>query len=502
MNQRSFHRGIARTTIATSFGFALVQLDVTIVNVALPHMANDLRTGVAGLQWVVDAYALAFAALLLSMGNLGDRLGARRVYLGGMAMFALASVLCGCATDTVTLIVGRALQGLGAAAMMPCSLALLSHATAHEHGLRARAVGWWTAAGSITIAAGPIVGGLLMSITNWRSIFFVNVPVCLFGAWLTLRVPETEHKARHRHVDLPGQLLAILALTGLTMAVIEAHPLGWTHPLVLSCVVTVVVSVPLFLLVESRSPAPMLPLRFFSAPGFSMAVTYGVIMNFTYYGIVFLLSLYLQRVLGYSALHTGLAYLPLTATFFGVNIFSGWLVGKVGARLPMVLGDRCRGLRFVPAARRKQSVLADAAGIRLVAAGHGAWRAGDDDDRALGGGKGSFRYGVGCTQCRTTSRRCNGRGPVRRAGRRSQRSDRARPASFVADRAGIVGRRGDVGVPQHGLRGGVQTLRRGRRGLLSPWQASLQVRGYRCRCLVVGDKTNIAIRSNQQQGIG
>ena len=338
MNQRSFHRGIARTTIATSFGFALVQLDVTIVNVALPHMANDLRTGVAGLQWVVDAYALAFAALLLSMGNLGDRLGARRVYLGGMAMFALASVLCGCATDTVTLIVGRALQGLGAAAMMPCSLALLSHATAHEHGLRARAVGWWTAAGSITIAAGPIVGGLLMSITNWRSIFFVNVPVCLFGAWLTLRVPETEHKARHRHVDLPGQLLAILALTGLTMAVIEAHPLGWTHPLVLSCVVTVVVSVPLFLLVESRSPAPMLPLRFFSAPGFSMAVTYGVIMNFTYYGIVFLLSLYLQRVLGYSALHTGLAYLPLTATFFGVNIFSGWLVGKVGARLPMVLG--------------------------------------------------------------------------------------------------------------------------------------------------------------------
>ncbi|GLQ50462.1 MFS transporter [Dyella flava] len=338
MNQRSFHRGIARITTATSFGFALVQLDVTIVNVALPHMANDLHTGVAGLQWVVDAYALTFAALLLGMGYLGDRLGARRVYLGGMAMFALASMLCGCATDTVTLIIGRALQGLGAAAMMPCSLALLSHATAHEHSLRARAVGWWTAAGSITIAAGPIVGGLLMSIANWRSIFFVNVPVCLFGAWLTLRVPETEHKARHRHFDLPGQLLAILALTGLTMAVIEAHPLGWTHPLVLCCVITILITVPLFLLVESRSPAPMLPLRFFKAPGFSMAVTYGIIMNFTYYGIVFLLSLYLQRVLGYSALHTGLAYLPLTATFFGVNIFSGWLVGKVGARLPMVLG--------------------------------------------------------------------------------------------------------------------------------------------------------------------
>lgn len=338
MAQRSFNRGIARVTMAASFGFALVQLDVTIVNVALPRMAIDLHTGVAGLQWVVDAYALTFAVLLLSMGYLGDRLGARRVYLGGMALFALASVLCGCATNAPVLIVGRALQGLGAAAMMPCSLALLSHATAHEHSLRARAIGWWTAAGSITIAAGPIIGGLLMSVTNWRSIFFVNIPVCLIGAWLTLRVPETERKAQQKHFDLPGQLLAILAVTGLTIAVIEGHPLGWMHPLVLACVATALLAIPLFLLIESRSPAPMLPLRFFKAPGFSVAVVYGVVMNFTYYGIVFLLSLYLQRVHGYSPLRTGLAYLPLTATFFAVNIFSGWLVGHAGARLPMVLG--------------------------------------------------------------------------------------------------------------------------------------------------------------------
>lgn len=338
MDQRSFHRGIARVTTAASFGFALVQLDVTIVNVALPRMASDLHTGVAGLQWVVDAYALTFAVLLLGMGYLGDRLGARKVYLSGMALFALASLLCGCATDAVMLIIGRALQGLGAAAMMPCSLALLSHATAHEHGLRARAVGWWTAAGSITIAAGPIVGGLLMSVTNWRSIFFVNVPVCLIGAWLTLRVAETERKTSHKPFDLPGQVLAILAVTGLTVAVIEGHPLGWTHPVVLACAGIVLLAAPLFVLVESRSPAPMLSLHFFKAPGFSAAVVYGMVMNLTYYGIVFLLSLYLQRVHGYSALRTGLAYLPLTATFFGVNIFSGWLVGRAGARLPMVLG--------------------------------------------------------------------------------------------------------------------------------------------------------------------
>lgn len=338
MDQHAFRRGIRRVTTAASFGFSLVQLDVTIVNVALPRIARELHAGVAGLQWVVDAYALAFAVLLLSMGYLGDRLGARRVYLGGMLLFALASVLCGGSVNAPMLIVGRMLQGVGAAAMLPCSLALLSHATAHEHAARARAVGWWTASGAIAIAAGPIIGGLLMSVASWRSIFFVNVPICAVAAWLTLRLPETERKAHNGHFDLPGQLLVVLALTGLTMAVIEAKPLGWTHPLVLACAFVALVTAPWFVWVESRHPAPMLPLRFFKAPGFSVAVTYGVVVNLTYYGIVFLLSLYLQRVHAYSALRTGLAYLPLTATFFGVNVFSGWLVGRAGARLPMVLG--------------------------------------------------------------------------------------------------------------------------------------------------------------------
>lgn len=346
MEQRTSHYSVARVITAASFGFGLVQLDVTIVNVALPRIASELHTGVAALQWVVDAYALAFAVLLLSMGYLGDRLGSRRVYLGGMLLFALASIFCGCSANASMLIAGRMLQGIGAAAMLPCSLALLNHATAHEHALRARAVGWWTAAGSITIAAGPIVGGLLMSVTSWRSIFFVNVPICALGAWLTLRVPETERKDRHGRFDSWGQLLAILALTGVTMMVIEAKPLGWTHPLVIACAAVALVTAPLFVWTESRSAAPMLPLKFFRAPGFSVAVIYGVIVNLTYYGIVFLLTLYLQRVHGYSALRTGLAYLPLTATFFGVNILSGWLVGRTGARLPMVLGALVDGAGF------------------------------------------------------------------------------------------------------------------------------------------------------------
>ena len=329
---------IGWVTTAASFGFALVQLDVTIVNVALPRIASELRANIAMLQWVVDAYALTFAVLLLSMGYLGDRFGARKVYLSGLALFAAASLGCGLSPDATWLITGRAIQGIGAAAMLPSSLALLSHASAHSPAARARAIGWWTAAGSIAIAAGPIIGGLLLGMASWRSIFLVNLPVCAIGAALTWRLPETVRKEPDGGFDMAGQIFAILMLAGLITGVIEARPLGVAHPFVLGCFALALISGALFLSTEARSPHPMLPLRFFKAPGFTAATLYGVVVNLTYYGIVFLLSLYLQTVHGYSAVRTGVAYLPLTATFFGVNIFSGWLVARTGARLPMVFG--------------------------------------------------------------------------------------------------------------------------------------------------------------------
>jgi DHA2 family methylenomycin A resistance protein-like MFS transporter len=325
-------------TVAASFGFALVQLDVTIVNVALPRIASELHAGIDRLQWVVDGYALVFAALLLSMGYLGDRFGARKVYLGGMALFALASLGCGLSSNVAWLVVGRAAQGLGAAAMLPSSLALLNHATAHVPALRARAIGWWTAAGSIAIAAGPIIGGLLLGVAGWRSIFLVNLPVCALGAALTWRLPETARKPSRGGFDIAGQILAMVMLGALIAAVIEARPMGITSPWVVGSFVLALVAGALFLRTEARRAHPMLPLDFFRLPGFSTAVGYGVVMNLTYYGVVFLLSLYLQIVHGYSAVRTGVAYLPLTATFFGINIFSGWLVGRTGARLPMIAG--------------------------------------------------------------------------------------------------------------------------------------------------------------------
>ncbi len=334
------------TQAAASLGFALVQLDVTVVNVALPRLGADLGAGIAGLQWIVDGYALVFAVMLLIGGFLGDRFGARRVYLAGLGLFALASALCGLAPDVVTLVAARALQGVGAAVMLPCSLSLINHATQHDIPLRARAVGLWTASGSIGLAAGPVLGGLLLAAGSWRLIFLVNLPVCLGAVLLALRAPETPRGAPGRGFDPLGQVLAILALGGLTGAVIEAHPLGFAHPVVLMLFALALVAAPLFVVVEARSRAPLLPLELFRSGTFSTALVYGMVANFTFYGMIFVLSLYFQRVRGFSGTATGFAYLPLMATFVAVNLVNARLVGWLGVRACMVGGFVVDALGF------------------------------------------------------------------------------------------------------------------------------------------------------------
>jgi DHA2 family methylenomycin A resistance protein-like MFS transporter len=243
------------------------------------------------------------------------------------------------APNILTLIIARAAQGMGAALLVPSSLALLNHSAGADSKIRARMVGLWTAAGGVSIAAGPIVGGLLLGPWGWRSIFLVNLPVGVLGAFLTLRYIPRDGKTHSGHsLDLPGQLLAMLTLTGLTGAVIELRPLGFTHPVVLGGFVLAFISGVAFVFVEARSAAPMLPLRFFTTPNFSPAVGFGIIVNLTYYGVIFVLSLYLQQARGYTALQAGLAYLPLTSTFNITNQISGWMVGRTGSRAPMTLG--------------------------------------------------------------------------------------------------------------------------------------------------------------------
>ncbi len=347
-------QNIAAIVAAASFGFVVVQLDVTIVNVALPAMASSLKAGIAQLQWVVDAYALVFAVLLLSAGVIGDRLGSRRAYLAGFWIFAAASLACGLAPGAFSLIAARAVQGIGAALLVPSSLAILNHVSGHDAGLRARMVGVWTAAGGVSIAAGPVLGGLLLGAFGWRTIFLVNLPLCAFAIWLTsVVVPRAEPRdapkepKKYRSLDLPGQVLAVAALTGLVGAVIEARPLGFAHPLVIAGAVMAVVAGALFVLVEHRSKAPMLPLGFFARPNFTPATIFGIMVNLTYYGVIFVLSLYLQQVKHWTAAQTGLAYLPLTGGFILSNILSGVLVDRFGSRPPMIAGGLIGTMGFL-----------------------------------------------------------------------------------------------------------------------------------------------------------
>lgn len=325
--------------LACSFAFIIVQLDVTIVNVALPEIGRELQAGVSQLQWVVDAYTLGFAVFLLSAGAMGDRFGSRSVFLGGFALFTLASLACAVAPDALALNLARAAQGIGAALLVPSSLSILNAVYAHDRTMLAKAIAWWTAAGGVSIAAGPVLGGLLMSVFGWRSIFWVNIPICVLGFWLTLRVvPALRHSGPARSFDLPGQLLAVVALTAFIGAVIETHALGLTHPAVIVALVAAVAAGVQFIRVEQRSAAPMLPLQLFKLAGFTPAVLFGVFVNFAYYGVIFVLSFYLQKVRGFSVLQAGLIFLPLTGTFLFANITSGWLQARVGSRKPMIIG--------------------------------------------------------------------------------------------------------------------------------------------------------------------
>ena len=325
--------------LATSFAFIIVQLDVTIVNVALPQIGRELGASVTDLQWVVDAYTLGFAVFLLSAGVMGDKFGSKRVFLIGFVLFLISSLSCALAPSATALNIARAVQGIGAALLVPSSLAILNFAYAHDKKLLAKAIGWWTAAGGVSIAAGPVIGGLLVSGTGWRGIFWVNIPICIAGFILTRRiVPHMPRKNPGRSFDVPGQLLAIIALTAFIGAVIEVQPLGLSHHYVQGGLALAFVASAAFLIVERRSSAPMLPLRLFSQVSFSGAVLFGVLVNFSYYGVIFILSFYLQKVRGFSVMEAGLTFLPLTGTFIISNIASGWMAARTGLRMPMVLG--------------------------------------------------------------------------------------------------------------------------------------------------------------------
>ena len=363
----------ALVVLATCMAFVVGQLDVTIVNVALPAMAADLGAGVAGLQWVVDAYAVSFAAFMLSAGAFGDRFGARHAFQWGMGIFGVASIACALAPGILALDAARVLQGFGAAVMLPNSLSLLNHAFAHEPARRARAIGYWTAAGSISIALGPVLGGMLVASVDWRAIFWVNVPLCVLGGWLSTHLRETPAGGARPPLDLSGQVLATLALAALIATLIESRSLGLHDPRIwLGAAATLALGVAL-LLVERRAAAPVIATDLFRLRDFRGAVFFGTVVNGTYYGAIFVIALFLQTARHYTPLQAGLAFLPLTAGFFLSNVLSGRATARFGTRKPMIVGALVDAVGFgvLGLASTTQSVPLMLAGFLLIPTGMG-----------------------------------------------------------------------------------------------------------------------------------
>ena len=362
------------TLVAMSLGFGVVQLDVSVVNVAIRPIGDDLGGGTAALQWIVSAYTIGFAAFILSAGTLGDRIGARRVFMAGFALFTAASAACGLAPGLDVLVGARAVQGLGAAILVPCSLILLNHAY-HEPAERSRAVGRWAAGASVALSGGPVVGGALIALIGWRAIFFINVPLGLFALWLTHRYAHETERAPESRLDLPGQVTAVLALGFLAAATIEGGDRGWTSPAVLAGFALAVVMLAAFLRLEARSAHPMLPLGLFRRRTFAGAAAIGLALNIAVYGLIFVLSLFFQRTQGRSALETGLAFAPMTGVVMATNIGAGHLARRVGARAVMVAGAglgalACAGLldagASTPYAAMVVQLVAFGAGIGLI----------------------------------------------------------------------------------------------------------------------------------------
>ena len=309
----------------------LVGMDVTIVNVALPAIQHDLRASIQGLQWILDAYTLVVASLLMLAGSLSDRFGRRRVFQIGLLLFIAGSVLCSLAQSIPQLVAFRAMQGLGASMLNPVALSIIANASPDPKA-RARAVGIWGGVAGVSMALGPLLGGALTQSVGWRSIFWINLPIGLIAVSLAARyVPESK-AARARAFDPVGQLMVFIGLASLTYAVIEGPRAGWTSPLILSLFATTAIAAVTFLLYEPRRTEPMVELRFFRSVPFSTAALLGVSAFSCFAGFLFLNALYLQQVRGLSAFQTGLCSLPLAVMMMLCSPFSGRLGGRYGTR--------------------------------------------------------------------------------------------------------------------------------------------------------------------------
>jgi EmrB/QacA subfamily drug resistance transporter len=324
------------TLAAVSFGLFMIMLDNTVVNVALPAIQRDLGADLAGLQWIVTGYALAFAALMLIGGKVADAYGRRLVFVVGIAVFTLASLACGLAESEEMLIGARIVQGAGAALMNPATLSII--AATFPPRERGAAIGIWAGVSALALAIGPLVGGLLTDHLSWHWIFFVNIPIGVLGVVASFLLIDESRDETHERLDLPGLFTSALGLFALTYGLIEANTYGWTSSRIVGAFVVAAVALGAFLLLERTQRAPMLPLDLFRSGTFTGSNVVVLLVALAMFGVFFFVSLYMQNILGYSAVQAGAAFLPMTVLIILVAPVAGKTSDRFGSRWLMTVG--------------------------------------------------------------------------------------------------------------------------------------------------------------------
>jgi EmrB/QacA subfamily drug resistance transporter len=332
---------LAATILASSMAF----IDGTVVNVALPFLQTNLNATAIGIQWVVEAYSLFLSALLLVGGSLGDRYGRRRIFNLGVVIFALASAACGMAANIEQLIAARAVQGIGGALLVPGSLALISSSFSEKE--RGRAIGTWSGFSAITTAIGPVLGGWLVEHWSWRAAFFLNLPFAVAVLVISLwKVPESREKKQNGPLDWPGAALATIGLGGVIFGLIESPRRGFSNPFVLLTLIGGIVALAVFIINETRAKNPMVPLGLFRKRDFAGANLLTLFLYTGLSGTFFFFTLNLIQIQGYSATAAGAALLPFVVLMFSLSRWSGGLIDRFGARLPLTIGPLIAAVGF------------------------------------------------------------------------------------------------------------------------------------------------------------
>jgi EmrB/QacA subfamily drug resistance transporter len=334
------------TLAAVAFGLFMIMLDNTIVNVALPSIEHSLHMSISSLEWIVTAYALTFAALLITGGKLGDMFGRRKMFVVGLAVFTLASLACGLAPSAGFLIGARAVQGIGAALMNPATLSIITATFPPKE--RGQAIGIWAGVSALALAIGPLVGGLIVDNINWHWIFYVNVPVGVVGIVVSyFFITESRDTSHEQSIDLPGLVTSGAALLALSYALIEGNKHGWTSPEILGLFAGAAVLLAAFVLLELRQRLPMLDLSLFKIGSFVGANLVAMLVSLGMFGVFFYISLYVQNVLGYSPTKAGAIFLPMTVLIILVAPVAGKLSDRIGSRWLMGTGMTTVGVSLL-----------------------------------------------------------------------------------------------------------------------------------------------------------